>query len=124
MIRRHKRLANLFLHDLSGVLALEWNLASDHVIERRAKSVNIRGWTNIRLAFGLFGTDVIRSSKRFSSFCFRGLAIAERAGKTKIRQLHNFRLVDHYIFGFDIAVDKSLLMRVLERLRNLHDNLN
>src|SRR5690606_2686148 len=63
VVRRDQIGLEVLVHDGGGALAVEGDVAGDHVVEGGAEGVDVRGGTDLEFAADLLGADVVRGAE-------------------------------------------------------------
>ena len=115
MVGRDERLMKVLLHHLALTLGFVGDLACDHVIESRAKAVDVGGRTDVDFPLDLLGGDVVGRAVRAAGFAFGERAIGHHACEAEVGEFGNARHRHHDVARLDVAVHDASVMRVLER---------
>ena len=103
---------------------VEGHLAGHHVVERRARDIDVGPEVDVQLAADLLRADVVRRAVGPAGLAVRPPRFGRPcAGQTHIGQLHHALLGDHDVLGLDVAVDQAVAMGVLEGLGDLDDDV-
>ena len=98
------------------VLALERDLAGEHLVEDDAERVEVR-LTGDGSAEGLLGGDVVGRAEHPA--VRRQALLVERARDPEVGDLGRALLVDQHVLGLDVAVDDVARVRGAERAGDL-----
>ncbi len=111
-----QRLADVLHRHGDLVLALERDLAGEHLEQHDAQRVEV-GLAGDLVAERLLGGDVVGRAQHAA--VGRQALLVERAGDAEVRHLRAALRVDQDVLGLDVAVDDVALMRDAERARDL-----
>ena len=124
MIRRHQRLLQMLVHHGAGRFAVERRPAGHQVIHRRAERINVGAEIDIHIAANLLGADVVGRAVRFARFASpRPLCHPSRASQTQVGQLRHALRRQQDVLRLHVAMNQAALMRVMQRIGDLDDDV-
>ena len=112
-------------------LTVQWRGTGEQFIKQHSQSINVAPRIHVRTGQRrLFGTHIFQGANNLANFCCHrifGDLLADGSGQAKIDDFGNRLTVvsrlDQDVGWFDIAMDHSLLMRVLYCLANEYKQL-
>ena len=120
MPQRRRLLFQMHLRQFLHRIAFERQPSGDHLEQRHAETVHIASRIQL-LSPELFRTHIRRTPGNLHILGPFGLVHSE----SEVGQFYDSVLRDHNIIGLHIPMDQSgLVPRVVERLRDLLDDLN
>ncbi|CAN5760520.1 hypothetical protein BH23GEM3_BH23GEM3_00470 [soil metagenome] len=93
-----------------------------HFVQDRAKRVNVRAVGDVRIRRRLLGRHVVRRAQRQARL--RPPAAGRRAHRQRDAEVRDERVTvpQEDVFGLDVPVDDTLVVRVLQRVRYFGGN--
>ena len=101
-------------------IAVKGHLTGQHFIQHHAHAVNIAGKGHV-LAARLFGRKVVHRAHHVIALG-QGAA-ARHAGNAKVRHLDQAFGIDQDVLGLDVAVDDTIIVRMLQSRKDADGNL-
>ncbi len=103
------------VHDGEGVGAGEGELAGEHLVEHDAEGVDVAAGV-AALAFDLLGGDVVGRAHALREVGVGEAARAGVGGDAEVDEADAIGVVDHDVFGLEVAVDDAVGVDVFERV--------
>src|SRR5262249_22205809 len=113
--RRNRFLLDHLANDFNRGFSNEWRAAGDQLIENRSQSINVRAGCELAcLAARLFGSHVTGRPQQCA--CLRqGAVLLDEPREPEIRQEQPANAVQQHVVGFEVAMQNSTVVRVLDR---------